>query len=1419
MNMEKFISSCLEWLWKFISSCLEWLRSAGNVPEEGSADEHHQTEIAESSKRRPTKFDIFINHRGPDGKPFASHLEDAFKAKGFDPFFDQNGLVRGEHVPEAIKAAIQDACVHLALFTPLYAESPHCLDELADMVECVKKDPHDTVKLIPIFLKVTPSSLRCVERGPFKKAFQHHKQRGRGLRIPAWKAALHSAADMMGFESDKFKNESELKRAIIDRVEKIIDSVRVDRTQSVPTYNVGREQLLRFALSKLEPMGDNVSVLGIWGAGGIGKTTLAKELYNHYSTQRSFGYQTFLELGKGKDVAHLQNQVLELLGKKDENVTEKYRGYFNKLVGVKALVIIDDISYAQHFTDLVPDLKKLGAGSRIILTSRDKAVLDLVFKEAPRAYFLLEMQVLNSEESLELFCFHAFLNKAIPSDKHAFYPLAKKVADMCKGLPLALEIIGKHLYNRSEGEWEEEAREMSASPNVLDTLSISYKGLSSKSDKVMFLDIACHMVGLLKEDAKDIWESCASRDSNPPCWPSRCMTSRKVKGSLQTLINKSLVKVDNDKRLTMHDLIQEMGRKMVRDELVDGKARGSGEYSHLWDPAEAEDVVNEEEGTKEVRGLSLAGLNGKTFKASAFQNMTEIHLLLLDGARIEGDFSQLSKKIRWMQWRNSFLSSLPLQLHYLNLTVLDLSNSKSLTQLWTEHDAYQVPILLKVLILQNCISLEKIPENIKFLTRLRTLDLQGCKKLTSLPGSLGELKGLVSFNLSGCEGLETLPDSVVKLPALQTFSMNGCVKIPHLPVNFGDLEALVTFSAEGASSLTALPDSFFKLSRLDRLVVSNCHSLSQLPRFVKELTHLRVLLAHDTAIRELASDFGDLKSLVQLGLTRCNQLESLPESFGDLPKLEELVLEKSLMFRKLSINFGQLQMLSYLDLEECPIEDGDVPCSFGGLEKLSHLRMQKNKMTKLPCCFKDLTGLKRLNLEGSPNLVDVESLPVLLEELELGDCPKVVGISIKELSNLRKLTLCNCTSLTKLEGVEHAESLVELNVSGCCSLSELQNDLLKSTMTYCYISGSGVRLKYNNEWNQDGAPVLQLVSYYDQAMGFVENLMTKKISSMEHANELCLETGIKGSDVAAVVITVVAHDQGWSDFTHLHGRYRAECDLEARIVRSEEGLDVEVVASRLYALRHADHKDQVYICTLRRSHPLIQRLKQGDKLCVYALSRYQKWGITVMQGHIHVAYDQDTTEDPFQNLLLTDNLSSSFRAQPFPTVRQAFTENRRIFTIKNSDGDLPVAVLARVVFQPLPVQVNGRALSSRAVMVPSTSFRICDICSDVISERGYHCNTCADFDMCQSCNEVQQSVHPSDHLLTAFETNGHNGMLPYDITTLQNWGYVVDDLWWSESFPASGDPPAARNKRIHVAERSSESNPNYNIGHIVDVPQ
>jgi len=211
----------------WISRSLEWLCNPGEVQEEpsshyiaeivnGQADSdsgiRYGDQLDDSSpacrprRQRRAKYDVFINHRGPDVKDtFVSHLAEALKSKRYNVFVDQLALVKGEPVGDGIKSAIQDACVHLALFSSHYAESQYCLDELVDMLERVEKDPHGAVKLIPVFIDVAPSNLRVVDKGPFQKAFQHHVERRRGQRIPLWKKALCDAADMMGFERHNFR--------------------------------------------------------------------------------------------------------------------------------------------------------------------------------------------------------------------------------------------------------------------------------------------------------------------------------------------------------------------------------------------------------------------------------------------------------------------------------------------------------------------------------------------------------------------------------------------------------------------------------------------------------------------------------------------------------------------------------------------------------------------------------------------------------------------------------------------------------------------------------------------------------------------------------------------------------------------------------------------------------------------------------------------------------------------------------------------------------------------------------------------------------------------------------------------------------------------------------------------------------------
>jgi hypothetical protein len=144
-----------------------------------------------------------------------------------------------------------------------------------------------------------------------------------------------------------------------------------------------------------------------------------------------------------------------------------------------------------------------------------------------------------------------------------------------------------------------------------------------------------------------------------------------------------------------------------------------------------------------------------------------------------------------------------------------------------------------------------------------------------------------------------------------------------------------------------------------------------------------------------------------------------------------------------------------------------------------------------------------------------------------------------------------------------------------------------------------------------------VVSYYEDTLAFARNGMAQKVTSKVWANELCTETIVTNpEECIAVIFSFVAHDQGWSDYPHDHGRYHGWCSMEARIVRNNE----DVYISSLFRLRHADWRDQMYLCTLRRRHPFVHALQHGDKIRVYARSSYPGWAITVEQGAVCVVH-------------------------------------------------------------------------------------------------------------------------------------------------------------------------------------------------------
>jgi hypothetical protein len=151
-------------------------------------------------------------------------------------------------------------------------------------------------------------------------------------------------------------------------------------------------------------------------------------------------------------------------------------------------------------------------------------------------------------------------------------------------------------------------------------------------------------------------------------------------------------------------------------------------------------------------------------------------------------------------------------------------------------------------------------------------------------------------------------------------------------------------------------------------------------------------------------------------------------------------------------------------------------------------------------------------------------------------------------------------------------------------------------------------------------PAVQLLSYYDDALGFLENGMVEKVVDRHWSYELIVEATIASkAECVALIICCVGHDQGFTSYTEEHGQYNGHCYINVQVKRES----TVVADTELITLRHADKNNQVYLCTLRRKHFLVKSLQFGDKICMYARSRWSGWAITVQEGALCVIHEGD----------------------------------------------------------------------------------------------------------------------------------------------------------------------------------------------------
>ncbi|KAL5552563.1 hypothetical protein UlMin_039964, partial [Ulmus minor] len=148
----------------------------------------------------PCKYDVFISFRGGDTRyNFTSHLYSALRRNKINASIDEISLEKGDDISRALPKAIEESAISIIIFSPNYASSTWCLDELLHILKC-KTDKSQIV--LPIFLGVDPSDIRKQKRS-YAAAFDKHEQRFNNTmdRVQEWRKALVEASKFSGWDS------------------------------------------------------------------------------------------------------------------------------------------------------------------------------------------------------------------------------------------------------------------------------------------------------------------------------------------------------------------------------------------------------------------------------------------------------------------------------------------------------------------------------------------------------------------------------------------------------------------------------------------------------------------------------------------------------------------------------------------------------------------------------------------------------------------------------------------------------------------------------------------------------------------------------------------------------------------------------------------------------------------------------------------------------------------------------------------------------------------------------------------------------------------------------------------------------------------------------------------------------------------
>ncbi|XP_022002934.1 putative disease resistance RPP13-like protein 1 [Helianthus annuus] len=788
--------------------------------------------------------------------------------------------------------------------------------------------------------------------------------------------------------------------------EKQKDGNRGNETSLPELYVVGREGEKKRLLNLLlggESCTEKFSIIPIVGMGGVGKTTLARLLYNDPQVKDHFQLKAWVCISDDFDVFKISQTIFQDVNREkteSKDLNQLQKALTEQFKDKRFLLVLDDVwsENYENWEKLVLPFHSGAPGSKIIMTTRKKELLRILGFD-----HLDLLESLSPEDALSLFAFHA-----LGVDSFDSYPTLREkgeaIVKKCGTLPLALKAIGRLLRMKTTPEkWDDVL-----SSQIWDT---EYVGDLSADWKVIFpaLMLSYHD---LSANLKRLFAYCSlfpkdflfNKAELVLLWMAEGFLSQseatKAQEDFEALLSRSFFQqAPNDENLyVMHDLMNDLATFVAKECFLRfenhtklGK-EALTKYCHMSFIPETYEAYQKFEKFKRARSLrTLLAVSMDQIQIRYFSSKILVDLLpRLPLLRV---LSLSGLKISEVP---DFIGSLK-HLRYLNLSRTDI---------------------------------KELPENIGNLFNLQTLILFNCQSLTKLPKSFSKLKKLQHFDFRGTPSLIQFPLGIGELKSLQTLTKiviggDGGFAITELKGlnNLGG-----ELSIEGLCKVQSAVDAHeakLSLKKLTKLEL-NWGDGSQHGTPQKEV--LEELKPDSEWLKELSVEsYGGIEfpkwvghpsfhRLVHVSIRNCKNCTSLPP-LGQLPSLKELYIS-----RMPNVKFIGAELTGTNQL---------TVAAFPSLEILR---------------FKSMHGWQ---VWSTNNEVSDAVFPCL-RELQIEDCPKLIEVSLKTLLSVEVLyfkNMCGWKGWSTNSEVSVLPSLTELHIESCPNMNEFSPGKLPKLKT------------------------------------------------------------------------------------------------------------------------------------------------------------------------------------------------------------------------------------------------------------------------------------------------------------------------------------------------------------------------------------